>query len=42
MPSAAKAGLGGVTYGTAEAVPFQEYRALPQTLKLLMDLYINI
>jgi hypothetical protein len=31
--SAAKAGFDGVICGTAEAVPFQEYRALTQTLK---------
>jgi hypothetical protein len=31
--SAAKAGFGGVICGTAEAVPFQDYRAVTQTLE---------
>jgi hypothetical protein len=33
LPSAAKAGYGGVLYGTAEAVPFLQDRVLTQTLK---------
>jgi hypothetical protein len=37
MPSAAKAGYGGVIHGTAEAVPFLNDRVLTQGLKSVRE-----